>query len=463
MTKIDYTKISGEEYDWTVTRAPEKPYIHDYTKAFTYKILLATRSADGKETCIHNTLDKALEIIKKVDAMTLGLEKIVYLVGWQYNGHDSKYPAFHEVNAALKRDGDKDAHESLLWLMDEGFKYNTVVSFHINMSEAYQDSPLWDEYVERDLISKNTDGTLKKSGVWGGMQGYCVSLVNEWNSGMTAKRIDDLCDYLPLRRAGTIHIDAFLAHDDPGHGYRLEDEQAIRVKIFRYFRELGIDVTSELVYYESAQPYVACTDHCIGLEPLAYHFSESLQDYIDRPASLIVGLNPSRLFRGWDAVASGVLFGGSFMLENMIGMNKDGWMKECLGNLYFRKFRQNYLNSLDRLRAEILPGVTRAYFSDGVVSESTSLITKNGVKIHAEGALFLPLVGTQYGKYYFFAFNGEKHTFDVGRAFDIPDGTTFTVREMTTDGLLDKAETVTVVGGCITLQTREAEIPLILE
>ena len=76
--------------------------------------------------------------------MSLGMPKIVYLVGWQYLGHDSKYPAWDSVNESLKRECDKTAKDSLLWLMEEGFKYNTTVSLHINIQDAYRDSPLWD-------------------------------------------------------------------------------------------------------------------------------------------------------------------------------------------------------------------------------------------------------------------------------------------------------------------------------
>ena len=462
MKNIDWTKISGEEYDWRKTRRPEREYIHDYTSAITYKIFLASRNADGTQTNVVKTFEDALEVIKRIDAMTLGIKKIVYLVGWQYNGHDSKYPAWGEVNAALKSDCDKDARESLIRLMDEGFMYNTVVSLHINVSDAYPDSPLWDEYVERDLIIKNKDGTLRNGGKWGGMQAYYVSLTNEWNSGMTVKRIDELCELLPIERAGTIHIDAFLAHDDPGHGYSLADEQAARNKVLRYFRERGIDATSELVYSESPSPYMADTDHCIGLQPLAYHFSQTLQEYIDRPASLMVGVIASRMFKGWEAASLDALFGGSCDIERKIQIGGDGWAEDCLHSLYFRDFRQKFLNSLERDHVEVTRDITKAYFSGGVVSDSNCGITKNGVPLQGESIL-LPLVGTKRGKYYYYAFNGEAHSFDMGKAFGIPDGTKFTVRVMTTDGLSDDCETVEVRNGRITLQTDAAEIPLILE
>ena len=462
MTKVDYTKISGEAYDWTVTRAPEKPYNYDYTKTLVYKIYLAQRVNDGKDSRVVINFEDALERIKKIDRLTLGIQKIVYLVGWQYKGHDSKYPAFHEVNEALKRDCDETARDSLLWLMDEAYKYNTVVSFHINVSDAYEDSPLWNEYLEKGFIKLGKDGLPLKGNRWDGMQSYYVSLVNEWAAGYTAKRIDELCELFPIEKAGTVHIDAFLARPDPGHGFSMEDEWAARIKVFRYFREKGIDVTSEALYYETPNSFARPTDHLIGLQPQAFHFGQTLNEYIDRPASLMCGQTASRMFKDYEGEDMAALFGGGIDIEHIMHY-VDPWEKDVRGQLFFRQFRMMYLNTLEREYAKITFGKTEAFFSDNVVTNSSGMIYKNGVKIHAEGAMLLPLVGTQYGKYYFFAFNGEKHAFDVGRAFGIPDGTTFTVREMTTDGLADKAETVTVAEGVITLQTREAEIPLILE
>jgi len=50
-----------------------------------------------------------LEVAKKIDTLTLGLPKIACLVGWQYSGHDSKYPSWDVVNERLKRPEDATA------------------------------------------------------------------------------------------------------------------------------------------------------------------------------------------------------------------------------------------------------------------------------------------------------------------------------------------------------------------
>ena len=41
-------------------------------------------------------------------------------------------------------------------MADEGgIQYNTTVSLHLNMFDAYEDSPLWEQYVKNDIIARN--------------------------------------------------------------------------------------------------------------------------------------------------------------------------------------------------------------------------------------------------------------------------------------------------------------------
>ena len=143
--------IPGEEYDYTLTMAPERPYMHEYDKAMLMKLFMARPNTDGTSN-VNLTFEDALEVIKGLDAITRGLPKIVYLVGWQYEGHDWKYPAFHEFNEALKRPQDASARESFYWLQDEAAKYNTTVSVHVLVQDAESNSPLWHEYVKNDFI-----------------------------------------------------------------------------------------------------------------------------------------------------------------------------------------------------------------------------------------------------------------------------------------------------------------------
>jgi hypothetical protein len=211
----------------------------------------------------------------------------LYLVGWQYNGRDSKYPAWAEVNPCLKRAQDATALESPRWLMREGPKHHTTVSLHINMLDAYEDSPLWREYLEKDIIAKDKRGTPLKGEMMGGLQSYQLSYAREWETGCAKRRIDGLLKMLPeLKEAHTIHIDAFHTYPPIPHaypqgrypdrdstfkgispllGYGPEQESAAQRKTFRYFRDYGLDVTSEGSTFLRPDAFV-------GLQPMAWAY-----------------------------------------------------------------------------------------------------------------------------------------------------------------------------------------------
>lgn len=270
-------EISGEYYDWTITQKPEKPWIKDYGKTLVMKFFMCERDSIGEIKRVYMNYQDALEIIKKIDNFTLGLPKIIYLVGWQYNGHDSKYPSWDKFNEALKRPEDSSAYESFKWLTKEAKSYNTIISLHINMIDAYKDSPLWNEYYEQNIIAKDSIGNLIEGEVFGGIQSYQISYTQEWQLGYAQKRIDNLLDMIPeLYEAGTIHIDAFHSmrpsgpHEpiSPYLGFTIEDEIATQRKIFRYWRNKKIDVTCEgYMYWLRNDPF-------IGLQAMTWHYNE---------------------------------------------------------------------------------------------------------------------------------------------------------------------------------------------
>ena len=55
--------------------------------------------------------------------------------------------------------------------MREACRYNTTVSLHINMNDAYENSPLWHDYEEMGVITG-------KGGIWDGEQSYLISHVS---------------------------------------------------------------------------------------------------------------------------------------------------------------------------------------------------------------------------------------------------------------------------------------------
>jgi hypothetical protein len=288
---------SGDYYDWRKTGRPERPWFHKYDQSLVMKIFLANRTDEGRGCQVYLTFEQALDVIERLDRITCGAPKIVYLVGWQYNGHDSKYPAWAEVNQRLKRTQDATALESLKWLMREGKKHHTTVSLHINALDAYDDSPLWQEYLDKNIIAKGKSGAPLKGIVWNGQQSYPLSYAREWETGCAKRRIDGLIKMLPeLKEAHTIHVDAFHTYPPmppppPGErdegfkgispflGYGPEIECAAQRKTLRYFRDYGLDVTSEHSAGGRLEPFV-------GLQPMAWIYESPAPDI---PPSLYCG------------------------------------------------------------------------------------------------------------------------------------------------------------------------------
>ncbi|MDR2848587.1 MAG: endo-alpha-N-acetylgalactosaminidase family protein, partial [Bacteroidales bacterium] len=297
---------------------PEIQWRHPYHQTLMMKLFLSEvdaekgegrqiKTRDKGESKVVLTFEQALEVIRKMDNLTLGIPKIVYLVGWQYNGHDSKYPAWGEVNSKLKRPQDSTALQSMRWLMAEAFKYNTTVSVHINMFDAYDDSPLWDAYVANDIIARNADGSLR-----GGEWGWPISYTQEWKTGYAQQRIDAICEMLPLARAGTAHIDAFHTWSpytpdnspiSPYLGYTAQQETETQRNIYLYWNSKGVDITSEGMRFLRLSAFE-------GLQPASWWFEPSIEEYMALPASYYCG--------GSGNQPSGKLFGRSMHGEDLI-------------------------------------------------------------------------------------------------------------------------------------------------
>jgi len=325
------------------------PQNHQYHQTLTMKICMGYSQWDGKfkrrdngKSLLFLNYDQALDVIRKIDNLTLGIPKIIYIVGWESTGN-----SWFEGNEQLKRPGDASSLESLKWLMKEAARYNTTVSLHICMFDMYEDSPLWNTYTKNNIIARNADGSLR-----GCEWGYPVSYAQEWMKGFAKKRIDSLCNLINLKEAGSIHIDAF--HTWPpvpiadGNGnYRIDlsrglispylnfsvaDETEAQRNIFRYWASKGIDVTSEGVEFLRETAFE-------GYQPMAWWFS-GLDHYLKWPASYYCG--------GQDDSEWGKLFGTSMHGEDIIQKDYQtlkGFKEQfCLKTVVWY-----YLNRLKRL------------------------------------------------------------------------------------------------------------------
>lgn len=325
---------SGDYYDYTKTMKPERPWMLPWHQKYVYRIMHAKRGGlgkktrdpvmtanrppehryvggDGKIADLFLNFEQALEVIKLVHDITCGVPQIVLLTGWQYEGHDSKYPAWGEVNKHLKRDCDATALDSLRWLIREARKYNCLATLHINMFDAYEDSPLFEEYVEKDILAKDKNGELIVGNRWWGMDCYHVSYTQEWKCGLAQKRIDDLISMVPeIQENHCVYVDAFLGarkNDQQGPispylGYSKEEEARTMRKIFRYWRDREIDVAGEHVHGIRV-------DRFVGLQP---HTASQMEHIEDLPNELFCG-NPAHF--GFTETSAPEAFKERFWLE----------------------------------------------------------------------------------------------------------------------------------------------------
>ena len=360
-----------------------RAFNHDYSQTWVAKMFLSKPNPKGG--CLVNlTFEQALEVIRVTDNLSLGIPKIVYLVGWQYNGHDDKYPAFFDANPLLKRSCDKTALESLRWLMREARKYHTTVSLHINMTDAYDDSPLWDEYVEKDLISKNADGSLKVIGEYNNRKAYQINYQREWESGYTQMRIDKLLSLIPeLKDAGTIHSDAWIARPSEGHNETVINEALYQQKAALYWKSKGMDITSEWVM-----------DYMIGYVPYAWHFNGFNQaDYLKYPATVYTGTGINPDIKSSDH-ALGFLFGTSCYGEPIwMGVDYHVWKDALVKDFMLKVPQYFFLNRLERDSVSGTGENRTAWYSDGVsVSLKDSTVMQHERVLRKRNTLCMPVV-----------------------------------------------------------------------
>jgi hypothetical protein len=203
-----------------------------YQDTFIYKIFCDSPGAND-----YTTFDEALEVIRKVHQLAPWMKQVVYLVGWQYRGHDTGYPATDQINQRL------GGLDGLRRLAAEAAKLNAILSFHDNFDDAYRDSPQWDE----NVIARDTRGELQKGGVWAGGQSYILAFKKYAGRG-GLERVRRTVAQMPVR--GSYHIDVLSAvplrrdydHASPENSL---DSLEGKFAIVREFNRLGIDVTSE--------------------------------------------------------------------------------------------------------------------------------------------------------------------------------------------------------------------------
>lgn len=416
---------------------------YDYTRTLMMKLVLAVPDNQGSSRVLC-TFDQALEMVQAIDRMTPGYTKVIYLVGWQYNGHDDRYPEFFAVNEHLKSPEDTSARGSLLRLVNEAKRYHTVISYHINLTDAYPESALWQAYLEQDLILLGWNGKPKVTGIWNGRKAYQVRLAQEWDSGYYRKRIDRLLSLLPIAQAGTVHVDAFFVRR--GKHTAIPQEKQARRKMIEYLNSRGVEVTSEFIYREfncGLRVHFGRSD-TVGLIPAFWNPVFSRRDVLKYPASLVGfgeqcgSLTP---YKSLDWLIYGNMHG-----EDILHPEDPQWRQKFLKRFLTYTVPHYYLNRFSRIRLRGYGAKAALYHTQGVVSSVRNhQIEQAGRVLKYGNNLCLPEAIRENSYLAYSESGGEQVWYLTGK--------TAYVHLLTTDGIAGEYDVLPVQNGVIHYNT----------
>lgn len=394
---------------------------YDYSKCMVMKLGMAYPEKNiPNKSHVLLTFDEALEFIKKIDNITQGITKIYYLVGWQYLGHDDKYPDFFEVNQALKRPGDRTAYDSFKWFCHEAKKYHSVISVHINFNDAYDNAPSFHEFVQSKALIRKKNGKPHAIETYNGRKCYKTCHKGYWESGLFKKMFDRFADTFPfIAEAGTIHVDNFQCYKNYAPFVSIGEMQKARRNMIQYVHDKGIDITSEFTYKESDslpnKPIFGLPrDHfskhpmdTAGLIPLSWWcYRMTKKELIETPPNIYCGgeYREKKYNR---------LFYGNMHGEDIIRKDNENWAEEFIHRFATYQVPCHFLNSHKRLAINGFGNNLSCQFSDNIVSYSKGeRITRNKKIIKDGDTLFLPLIQKER-QYIAYSKKGDFRAWDI--------------------------------------------------
>ena len=231
---VDGTKLLREKVN-----AVPNPYYENKTFVRTFVDRPPT-SHDPTGTTEELRFEEVLERIKEFAVQTDSAAYVMYLLGWQFEGHDSGYPSVDKVNENL------GGFEDLVYLIKEAKKYNVNVTFYDNYDDSYSNHPGWDP----DVICRDPQGNLMKGGVWEGNQSYLISSYKYvLKSGLD--RVSFTLKKYPVEDA--YFIDVLAGGYNGGRKYDFNPESLAgaqknfegKLMIINEFNKHGLDVATE--------------------------------------------------------------------------------------------------------------------------------------------------------------------------------------------------------------------------
>lgn len=389
---------------------------YDYSRTLWMKMFLAEPDYPNNRSKVDITFEQALEIIRMVDEITQGIKKIIYLVGWQGLGHDDCWPVMDTVNEWLKRGCDATGRDSLLWLVEEAKKYNTVVSLHCNVSDVVSEKGIFDELVAADAICNDINGKPAVLQILNNRNCYKTSYKQLWESGIFKRLFDRLCELFPIREVGTVHLDNFCLAESLNPKTYIDEQDEARNKMLDYIHSLGVEVTSEYTYREDhfrnesithpnrkmyAQAGEDMTEtrwqdvpiRTLGRIPATWWSSQvSMQESMDIPPAVYSGCLTDKAQL---AVFYGMMHGEDIWRK--YGNDPKEWGPAFIKEFCTFETPYAYLNRYKRLRYTENPDAEEkkkyiVYFEDGVVSRAEDAsIAKNGAILKQGNDVILPL------------------------------------------------------------------------
>lgn len=375
-------------------------YCYDYTKCMMMKLGMAYPEKNAAESHVLMNFEQALDAMKKIDAITQGITKIYYLVGWQYLGHDDKYPDFFEVNHALKRPQDKTARDSLIWLYEEAKKYHSVVSVHINFNDVYDNAPSFEDFKNAGALIRKKNGKIHAIEKYNGRACYKTDHKVYWESGLFKRQFDRLLDTLPfLTEAKTVHVDNFQCYKNYAPYVSIKEMQEGRRKMIAYVREKGIDITSEFTYKETEdlsnrplfglprEHHRSAPMNTVGLIPASWWcYRMTRKELVETPPQIYGGgIFRNKRYRNY-------LY-GNMHGEDIITLKNKNWVKDFIYEFATVQVPYHFLCRHKRLAIKGFGFNERCEFSEGIVSFNHGRrIMQNGDILKDGDDLCLPFV-----------------------------------------------------------------------
>ena len=226
--KID----QGDYFLWCNRDKKDADELH--RKAIFYKIKI--NDAGNRDNASTN-LAQTREMIDYIRNITDGIPQIIYLVGWQYDGHDTGYPAFDQLNPRM---GTSEALYALTRYCDS---IGSVLSIHCNMDDAYKSN----KYFTPEIMGADFDGTPIFWEIFAD-SAFHISHYKDVKSGSIFKRLEELFSIFPIHRS--IHFDAMrVTNCNPDWETEkigvLEEYELGLKPIIRWFNDRGVQVTTE--------------------------------------------------------------------------------------------------------------------------------------------------------------------------------------------------------------------------